>query len=132
MRTRWSIPRSREDQDQDDDDDERSEPDVHDASYGGSVSRTTPGEPQITPASVSTRAASPTSLWRRPTRGRLYASARNAPRARRPTDLLLLITTLLLIAGLVVLARPPSNFEQALMDLAASIPGYLDVLWRIL
>src|SRR3569832_848886 len=86
----------------------------------------------MTRMSTVARAAAPTSLWRRPTRGRRNARARDAPRARRPTDLLLLSGMFLLITGVVLLARPPSNFERALIDLAASLPSYLDVIWRVL
>ncbi len=73
-----------------------------------------------------------TSLWSQPKRLRLYSSARHRPRARRATDVLLVLLGTASIAGFVAAAQPPSAFERALIDLAASLPAFLDVVWKIL
>ena len=77
-------------------------------------------------------AARAPSLWSQPKRFRLYSSTRNRPRARRATDVLLLIGGGIGIAGLVSAADPPSAFERALIELGASLPSFLDVLWQVL
>jgi uncharacterized protein (TIRG00374 family) len=77
-------------------------------------------------------ALSTTSLWSRPRRMRLYSSTRHRPRARRATDVLLLITASIGISGFVALAEPPTQFERALIDLANSIPSFLDIVWQVL
>ena len=72
-----------------------------------------------------------TSLWSQPKRFRLYSSTRHRPRARRATDVLLVLLASLGIAGFVASAQPPSAFEQALIDLAQSLPSFLDVVWQV-
>ncbi|WP_426571025.1 flippase-like domain-containing protein [Aquihabitans sp. McL0605] len=77
-------------------------------------------------------ALSGASMWSRPRRLRLYSSVRHRPRARRATDVLLLVSAALGIAALVSSAEPPTQFEQALIDLANSLPSFLDVVWDVL
>src|SRR4051794_17584852 len=72
------------------------------------------------------------SMWSRPKRLRLYSSTRHRPRARRATDVLLLVSAALGIAALVASAEPPTQFERALIDLANSLPTFLDVVWDVL
>jgi len=72
------------------------------------------------------------SLWSHPKRLRLYSSTRHRPRARRATDVLLATGGALGIAGLVASADPPSAFEQALIDLGASLPSFLGIVWQVL
>lgn len=72
------------------------------------------------------------SLWSQPKRLRLYSSTRHRPRARRATDVLLGIGGALGIAALVSAADPPSAFERALIELGASLPSFLDVVWQVL
>ena len=72
------------------------------------------------------------SMWSKPTRLQLFSSARHRPRARRATDVLLLGLAALGTVLCVVAAQPPSGFESALIDLAASLPGTLDVVWNLL
>ncbi|HRA50634.1 hypothetical protein, partial [Actinotalea sp.] len=71
-------------------------------------------------------------LWPRPRRVRLFASAPDAQRARRPTDVLLLVATSLSILVLGWRADAPSDVEDALIDLARSLPRALDLLWQVL
>lgn len=80
------------------------------------------------------RAANPTltgHLWARPQRTRLFASGRSSPRSRRPTDLVLLGLCAAGVVALGELSEPPSAFEQALIDVALAVPGFLDVVWDV-
>ncbi|WP_421121952.1 flippase-like domain-containing protein [Aquihabitans daechungensis] len=72
------------------------------------------------------------SLWSQPKRLRFYSSGRNRPRARRATDVILGALGAIGIAFLVMAAEPPSAFEQALTDLARSLPTFLDAAWQVL
>jgi uncharacterized protein (TIRG00374 family) len=83
------------------------------------------------PRGVTDVARQPPRLWSRPRRARLYTADRHHPRARRATDLLLLIAASLALAVVVQAAEPPTPFEQALDDLFASAPDFLDILWRV-
>lgn len=76
--------------------------------------------------------AGPAPLWSRPKRLRLYSSARDAPRARRPTDVLLLLVSVLAVALLSGVSADPGAFGQALVGLAESVPAFLDVVWVLL
>jgi uncharacterized membrane protein YbhN (UPF0104 family) len=59
---------------------------------------------------------------------KVFAAPRGAPRARRGTDVVLLVLALAGL-GLAVAAYPPSAFERALQRLLAAVPGWLDPLW---
>jgi uncharacterized protein (TIRG00374 family) len=72
------------------------------------------------------------SLWSQPKRLRLFSSTRHRARARRATDVILGILGAIGIAVGVASAEPPSAFEQALTDLARSMPSFLDALWQVL
>lgn len=73
-----------------------------------------------------------TSLWSQPKRVRLYASERHRRRARRATDVLLLILGSTGIALFVATSQPPTAFEAALGELARSLPSFLTVVWQVL
>jgi uncharacterized membrane protein YbhN (UPF0104 family) len=62
---------------------------------------------------------------------KLFASPPGEPRARRATDLVLLV---LAVLGLLVavVAYPPSGFQLALQRFLASIPGWLDPVWAFM
>ncbi len=69
-------------------------------------------------------------LWSNPRGTRLYLAG-DRHRARRATDVVLL---LLCLAGFGVLAPagdPPSGFEDALTGLARAVPTFLDAVWRV-
>jgi glycosyltransferase 2 family protein len=59
---------------------------------------------------------------------RVYSSPAEHPRFRRATDVLLLVPALLALAFLVV-AYPPSSFEQSLQTFLASFPAWLAPVW---
>jgi uncharacterized protein (TIRG00374 family) len=69
-------------------------------------------------------------LWSRPSRVKLFTTARSSPRSRRPTDFLLLALCVVGLLGVVKSTTPPSAFWQKLTDLATSLPGFFDILWR--
>ena len=59
---------------------------------------------------------------------RLFAAPAAQPRARRGTDVVLLVVALVGL-GIAILAYPPSSFERSLQRFLASIPGWLEPLW---
>jgi glycosyltransferase 2 family protein len=62
---------------------------------------------------------------------RFFAAPNGQPRARRGTDVLLLVPSLLGLAG-VIAAYPPGPFEFSLARFLAAIPGWLDPVWGFL
>jgi len=62
---------------------------------------------------------------------KVFASPRGQPRARRATDVVLLVVGLVALA-LIVVAYPPSGFELALERFLAAFPGWLDPVWNLL
>jgi glycosyltransferase 2 family protein len=65
-------------------------------------------------------------------RARFFAVPAGAPRDRRPTDITMLIFTLLVLGVFATWASSPlSGFELALSQFVAALPGVLDPLWRI-
>ena len=64
-------------------------------------------------------------------RFRIYSEPPGQPRARRATDILLLLGAL---AGLILLtvAYPPSGFERSFETFLDNVPGWLDPVWGFL
>lgn len=62
---------------------------------------------------------------------RLFAAPREEPRARRASDVILLVLTLVTLVVVGMVAEPPSGFEQAVVDLVNAIPDALDGLWQL-
>ena len=60
---------------------------------------------------------------------RLFASARQEPRARRYIDAITALTALVLLAVLGWWAIPTRDFEQALIEATAASPSWLHNLW---
>ena len=65
-----------------------------------------------------------------PRRHGCSSSGAAEPTVRRATDVMLLVPSLLVLVVLIV-AQPASGIEQALIDLIASLPGWLDALWGL-
>jgi glycosyltransferase 2 family protein len=63
---------------------------------------------------------------------RLFATPADEPRARRAGDIIVLVTSGVLLAAVSVTAVPPPGFGQALEDYLASFPDTLDGLWAAL
>lgn len=59
---------------------------------------------------------------------RLFAAPADQSRARRGTDVVLLLSSLVGLV-LAILAYPPSSFERSLQRFLATIPSWLDPVW---
>jgi len=62
---------------------------------------------------------------------RFFAAPPGQPRARRGTDVVLLVPAVLVLV-LAIAAWPPSSLELSLETFLASLPGWLDPLWGFL
>jgi len=62
---------------------------------------------------------------------RFFAAPVGQPRARRGTDVVLLVPAVVVLA-LAIAAYPPSSLEQSLESFLASLPGWLDPVWGFL
>ena len=62
----------------------------------------------------------------------LFASGRQEPRARRPTDVALVLTGLLTILFASVLAKVAAQVEAAFAEALAEVPTFFDPLWLAL
>ena len=62
---------------------------------------------------------------------RFFAAPAGQPRARRGTDVVLLVPAVVVLA-LAIAAYPPSSLEQSLESFLASLPGWLDPVWGFL
>ncbi len=62
---------------------------------------------------------------------RIFSSAPDAPRARRPTDALLLALAVLGIAALSFPAPGPTALDEAAADLVKELPGLVGWLWEV-
>ena len=60
----------------------------------------------------------------------LYASAQAEPRARRPTDIALVIVSVSTLALAIAFAEIATSFEAQLSRLLDVLPGLLEPLWR--
>ena len=62
---------------------------------------------------------------------RFFSSAATAPRARRPTDVVLFITSLIGVAIALVLAPDPADSGSTTSTFLGSLPGLLGWFWEI-
>ena len=62
---------------------------------------------------------------------RVWSSAPGSQRMRRPTDVLLLITSVLLLAALALIAPGPTNVDTALASVLDALPSVVDLLWGL-
>src|SRR5580765_7883758 len=62
---------------------------------------------------------------------KFFAAPAGQPRARRGTDVVLLVPALLGLA-LAIAAYPPSSLEQSFEAFLAALPGWLDPVWGFL
>jgi uncharacterized protein (TIRG00374 family) len=68
--------------------------------------------------------------WRR-TEIRIFSSASDAPRARRPTDVILLALSVVAVLLLSIPAPGPTKLDTAVTNLLASVPGLFGWLWEV-
>lgn len=62
---------------------------------------------------------------------RIYSSAAEARRFRRPTDVVLLVLSLLAILGLACVAPGPTDLDESISQLIADLPGLAGWLWQL-
>ena len=62
----------------------------------------------------------------------LFASAQDEPRARRPTDVALVITGVVLLLLAATFSEIGGDIDVAIADALASLPGFFDPLWLVL
>jgi uncharacterized membrane protein YbhN (UPF0104 family) len=62
---------------------------------------------------------------------RFFAAPPGQPRARRGTDVVLLVPAVLVLV-LAIAAYPPSSLERSLESFLAALPGWLDPVWGFL
>ena len=75
------------------------------------------------PAAVASRVP-------RPRMARAFSSAADEKRARRPTDILMLVCALAGLLGLSMLAPGPTDFDESVTELLSSLPGVAGWAWR--
>lgn len=62
---------------------------------------------------------------------KVFAARKEEPRARRASDVIVLLLSVAGLALLSLVAKPPSGFEATLVEIAAAFPPALDGLWRL-
>ena len=62
---------------------------------------------------------------------RIFSSASDAPRARRPTDAALVILTIVIVALLSIPAPGPTKLDTAITTLIKDLPGLFGWFWEI-
>jgi hypothetical protein len=94
-------------------------------------------EEDAAPAAGSTEAGSPESGRRIDPRRlrradvRIFSSASDAPLARRPTDVVLLVACIIGVALLSIPAPGPTSLDPAVTDLVKQLPGLVGWFWQI-
>ncbi len=68
----------------------------------------------------------------RTVRTRLFIDAREQPRSRRATDVLLVVATSVGLLFLAATANPPSGFANDVTGFVDALPDLLDGLWRVM
>src|SRR4051794_25755367 len=61
---------------------------------------------------------------------RVFSSASDAPRARRPTDVMLVALTLLVIGGMTLVAPGPGHLDTATQRFVQALPGLFGWFWE--
>jgi uncharacterized protein (TIRG00374 family) len=62
---------------------------------------------------------------------RVFSSASDAPRARRPTDVVILVLAFSAVAGTLLLAPGPGTVDRAIGSFLESLPGLVGWFWEI-
>src|SRR3954469_4515157 len=62
---------------------------------------------------------------------RVFSSASDAPRARRPTDVVLVVLALVTIGGMTLVAPGPGHLDDATQQFVRSLPGLFGWFWEI-
>jgi uncharacterized membrane protein YbhN (UPF0104 family)/tRNA A-37 threonylcarbamoyl transferase component Bud32 len=96
---------------------------------GGGPETETQREHAAAPTGSDRPARSVAHAWRRGIR--LFSSAADAPRSRRPTDVVLLVLTVLTVAVLSFPAPGPTSIDSLVTDLVRNLPGLFGWFWEI-
>jgi len=94
------------------------------------MSGTTSDAGEGTAASPGRMAKLDPRAWRRGA-GQLWSSAADAPLERRPTDVVLLVLAVLILALLSIPAPGPGTLDDAVISLLTALPGLLGWFWEI-
>lgn len=62
---------------------------------------------------------------------RVWSSASDGRRLRRPTDILLLVAALMLLAAIAVAAPGPTSLDTAIVGVLTAFPDVVDLLWGL-
>jgi uncharacterized protein (TIRG00374 family) len=65
-------------------------------------------------------------------RYRLFSTPADEPRARRASDVIVLVGSAVLLVAITFAAFPPPSFLRALERFLASTPNFLDALWQVM
>jgi hypothetical protein len=68
--------------------------------------------------------------WR-PSEVRIFSSGSDAPRARRPTDVVLLVLSIFVVVGVSFVAPGPTAIDSAVADVVTLLPGLFGWFWEI-
>jgi len=99
------------------------------ADAGGGPETETQRSPAVTPTG-SGRTAPPVGRgWRRDIR--LFSSASDAPRSRRPTDVVLLALAVLTVVVLTFPAPGPTSIDSLVTGLVRELPGLFGWFWEL-
>jgi len=96
----------------------------------GSAGTATQGDPPSASGSSNPlRRLDPRALRRADVR--IFSSASDAPKARRPTDVLLLIVSVIGVLGLALFAPGPTAIDRTVSELIQELPGLVGWFWEI-
>ena len=100
------------------------------ADLGGGSETETPREQAVAPAGSADPARSVAGGgWRRGIR--VFSSASDAPRSRRPTDVVLLALAVLTVAVLAFPAPGPTSVDSLVTGLVQALPGLFGWFWEL-
>jgi hypothetical protein len=99
------------------------------AGVGGGSETETQREHAAAPAGSGRPARSAAPVWRRGIR--LFSSAADAPRSRRPTDVVLVVLTVVTVVVLAFPAPGPTSIDSLVTGLVQSLPGLFGWFWEI-
>ena len=99
------------------------------ADAGGGPETETQRSPAVTPTGSGRPAPAVGREWRRDIR--LFSSASDAPRSRRPTDVVLLALAVLTVVVLTFPAPGPTSIDSLVTGLVRELPGLFGWFWEL-
>ena len=86
-------------------------------------------EPAVAPPGLDRPDRSGTHAWRHDIR--VFSSAGDAPRSRRPVDLVLLVLAVVAVAALTFPAPGPTSLDTLVTELVRGLPGLFGWFWEL-